>query len=144
MTHDDIHDLLDDIATDATETTPKVRRAKKSSDTTENTLQDCETPNTPKKRARTPPKDSSKTLTAKEAVLEFVQRDDGVLILREVGNDTALVSIEFADQIKEMIGHENIQAIGQHMIHAAIANFMHRQMSQWHAHVYDEPPKHFS
>lgn len=80
----------------------------------------------------------------REAVLEFVQQEDGQLVLREVGEDEPLVSINFANKIKEMVGNEHLQAMGQHMLQAAIASFMHRQMSQYHAHVFDETPTHFS
>ena len=43
-----------------------------------------------------------------------------------------------------MLGQENLQMIGQHMIQAAIATFMQKQMNQYHAHVFDEKPKRFS
>lgn len=81
---------------------------------------------------------------AKEAILEFVEVESGSLVLREVGTDEALVSIAFADKVKDMVGAEHIQSIGQHMISAAIATVMERQMRQYHAHVYDEAPKRFS
>lgn len=91
-------------------------------------------------------KDSPYTsqIKPKETLLEFLQREDGVLVLREAGEDEPLVSIDFADKIKDLIGHDNIQTVGHHMIQAAIASFMQRQINQWHAQVYDEPPKHFS
>lgn len=81
---------------------------------------------------------------AKEAILEFVEVESGSLVLREVGTDEALVSIAFADKVKDMVGAEHIQSIGQHMISAAIATVMEHQMRQYHAHVYDEAPKRFS
>lgn len=81
----------------------------------------------------------------KEAVLEFVEREDGVLTLQEVGQeDEPMVTITFSEQVKAMIGRDDIQMVGQSMIHAAIATVMQRQMSSWHAHVYDEMPKHYS
>lgn len=83
-------------------------------------------------------------LIAKEAMLEFAEREDGVLALREMGGGETWVSIEFADKLKDMLGKETIQLIGQHMIQAGIASFMERQMRHYHAHVYDETPKHFS
>lgn len=83
-------------------------------------------------------------MIAKEALLEFVETEEGALVLREVGKSEAWVSIQFADKIKEMIGEDNVQMVGQHMIQAGIASFMQQQMRQWHAHVYDEVPKHFS
>ena len=73
-----------------------------------------------------------------------MQRDDGMLVLQEVGDKEPLVTICFADKIKEMLGQENLQMIGQHMIQAAIATFMQKQMNQYHAHVFDEKPKRFS
>lgn len=88
--------------------------------------------------------DKRRKLITKEAFLEFVERDDGTLVLKEMGNDEALVSINFADSVKELIGQENLRHIGEHMIQAGIASFMHRQAGQYHAHVYDEKPQHFS
>lgn len=79
-----------------------------------------------------------------EAVmLEFVEQDDGKLVLRSSDEAQPWVSIEFSDKVKEMLGNDT-QFIGQHMIHAAIQSFMHKQISQWHAHVYDEEPEHYS
>ncbi|MCL1622742.1 hypothetical protein M2R47_00530 [Moraxella sp. Tifton1] len=87
----------------------------------------------------------SSNMMVKEAVLEFVEREDGVLSLQEVGSeDDPMVTIVFSEQVKEMVGKNNIQMIGQSMIHAAIAAVMQRQLNAWHAHVYDEVPKHYS
>lgn len=84
-------------------------------------------------------------LLVKEAILEFVERQDGVLVLQEVGReDEPMVTISFSEQVKDMIGKDNIQNVGQNMIHAAIAAVMQRQISAWHAHVYDEMPKRYS
>lgn len=84
-------------------------------------------------------------LLVKEAILEFVERQDGVLVLQEVGQeDEPMVTISFSEQVKDMIGKDNIQNVGQNMIHAAIAAVMQRQISSWHAHVYDEMPKRYS
>lgn len=83
-------------------------------------------------------------MTAKEAFLEFVEVESGLLVLREVGTSEALVSIAFAEKVRDMVGAEHLQTIGQHMISAAIATVMERQMKQYHAHVYDEEPKRFS
>lgn len=81
----------------------------------------------------------------KEAILEFVEREDGVLTLQEVGNeDEPMVTIHFSQQVKAMIGKDEIQNVGQNMIHAAIATVMQRQMDSWHAHIYDEQPTHYS
>ncbi|STY87019.1 Uncharacterised protein [Moraxella ovis] len=81
----------------------------------------------------------------KEAILEFVEREDGVLTLQEVGNeDEPMVTIHFSEQVKAMIGKDEIQNVGQNMIHAAIATVMQRQMNSWHAHIYDEQPTHYS
>lgn len=80
---------------------------------------------------------------AKETMLELVE-NDGKLVLRPVNSDEEpLLSIEFSDQVKEMLGGDT-HYIGQHMIHAAIQGFMHKQVSRWHAHVYDEEPAHYS
>ncbi len=83
-------------------------------------------------------------MTAKEAFLEFVEVESGLLVLREVGTSEALVSIAFADKVRDMVGAEQLHSIGQNMISAAIATVMERQMKQYHAHVYDEEPKRFS
>lgn len=81
---------------------------------------------------------------AKEAILEFIETENGSLVLQEVGTDEILVSIAFSDKVKQMVGAEHIHSIGQSMISAAIATVMERQMRQYHAHVYDETPKRFS
>lgn len=84
-------------------------------------------------------------MMVKEAILEFVEREDGVLSLQEVGGiDEPMVTIAFSEQVREMIGSDQIQMVGQSMIHAAIAAVMQRQVSAWHAHVYDEKPKRYS
>jgi len=81
---------------------------------------------------------------AKETTLELVEADDGKLLLRDAEQDEApLMTIDFSDKLKELLGSDT-QAIGQHMIHAAIQVIMQKQMSQWHAHVYDKEPKHYS
>lgn len=81
---------------------------------------------------------------AKETTLELVQAEDGRLLLRDADkeNDT-LMTIEFSDKLKELLGSDT-QAIGQHMIHAAVQVIMQKQMSKWHAHVYDKEPTHYS
>ena len=53
-----------------------------------------------------------------------------------------LVSIEFFWQSERTVG-DDTQLIGQSMIHAAIQT-MQKQLSQWHANVYDEEPVHCS
>ena len=53
------------------------------------------------------------------------------------------MTIDFSDKLKDLLGSDT-QAIGQHMIHAAIQVIMQKQMSQWHAHVYDKEPTHYS
>ncbi|MBE9578163.1 hypothetical protein A9Z60_01980 [Moraxella nonliquefaciens] len=77
-------------------------------------------------------------------MLEFIETENGSLVLQEVGTDEILVSIAFSDKVKQMVGAEHIHSIGQSMISAAIATVMERQMRQYHAHVYDETPKRFS
>lgn len=81
----------------------------------------------------------------KEMLLEFVQQEDGKMVLRPANNDEVqpLLSIEFSDEIKEMLGRD-IHFIGQSMVQAALHSFMHKQMAHWHAHVYDEEPVHYS
>lgn len=80
---------------------------------------------------------------AKETMLELVE-NEGKLVLRPMNSEEEpLVSIEFSDQVKEMLGGDT-HFIGQHMIHAAIQGFMHKQVSRWHANVYDEEPAHYS
>lgn len=81
---------------------------------------------------------------AKETMLELVEADDGRLLLRDMnGEQDALVTIGFSDKIKEILGSDT-QLIGHHMIHAAIQAIMQKQISRWHAHVYDEEPTHYS
>lgn len=81
---------------------------------------------------------------AEAVMLEFVEQEDGKLVLRSSDEkDEPWVSIEFSDRVKDMLGSDT-QFIGQHMIHAAIQSLMHKQMSQWHARVYDEEPVHYS
>lgn len=81
---------------------------------------------------------------AKETTLELVEADNGTLLLRDTEkNDEPLMTIDFSDKLKDLLGQET-QSIGQHMIHAAIQVIMQKQMSQWHAHVYDKEPTHYS
>lgn len=80
---------------------------------------------------------------AQETMLEFIEDGDGVMILREVGDREALVSIAFSDKVKQMLGGD-ARIVGQAMIHAAIASVVQRQANFWHAHVYDEEPVHYS
>lgn len=90
------------------------------------------------------PKSKKPKFMTKEAHLEFVETQSGGFVLREVGRDDAWVSIDFADDIKKMLGQETLHMMGQHMIQAGIASFMQKQMSQYHAHVFDETPTHLS
>lgn len=86
----------------------------------------------------------SATGVPQETMLELVELEDGKLVLRSVNSDEApLLSIEFSEQVKEMIGSD-AQYIGQHMVQAAIQSFMHKQVAQWHAQVYDQEPLHYS
>lgn len=84
------------------------------------------------------------TQQVSETMLEFIETENGSLVLQEVGTDEILVSIAFSDKVKQMVGAEHIHSIGRSMISAAIATVMERQMRQYHAHVYDETPKRFS
>lgn len=131
-----------DTPQEMTETEKPKRTRKKS---TVSTTEDLE----PSKQARQQASSSgksrkSRSFAPREALLEFVELESGTLVLREMGTDEALVTIDFADKVKELIGAEHIQGIGQHMISAAIASVMERQMRQYHAYVYDEKPKRFS
>lgn len=81
---------------------------------------------------------------AKEALLEFVSKDNGAFVLKEADSDEVWVRIDFSEALQEMVGKETLQMVGHHMIQAGIASFMEKQMRQYHAHVYDEAPKHFS
>lgn len=77
-------------------------------------------------------------------MLEFVEVEDGKLVLRNSNEqEEPLISIEFSDKVKQMLGGET-HIIGHSMIHAAIQTFMHKQMANYHAHVYDEEPANYS
>lgn len=81
---------------------------------------------------------------AKETTLELVEGENGTLLLRDADkDDEPLMTIDFSDKLKDLLGSDT-QAIGQHMIHAAIQVIMKKQMSQWHAHVYDKEPVNYS
>lgn len=80
----------------------------------------------------------------RETTLELVEADDGRLLLRDAEqNEAPFMTIDFSEKLKDILGSDT-QAIGQHMIHAAIQVIMQKQMSQWHAHVYDKEPAHYS
>ncbi|PNK61823.1 hypothetical protein A6J60_004330 [Psychrobacter sp. FDAARGOS_221] len=79
-----------------------------------------------------------------ETVLELVENDQGQIVLRDsADSDEPLVTIDFSSKLKDILGSD-AQFIGHKMIHAAIQEVMQRQVSQWHANVYDEEPEHFS
>ncbi|MUG31233.1 MULTISPECIES: hypothetical protein [Psychrobacter] len=81
---------------------------------------------------------------AQETILELVENEKGQIVLRDSANaEDPLVTIAFSDKVKEMLEGE-AQFIGHKMIHAAIQAVMQKQVSQWHANVYDEEPKHYS
>lgn len=139
----------------ADKTAPKRRgRPKKSAQSDQESSQGVEDTDTSTKPKSPRKKPFAKSFTrerqdgkmmVKEAILEFVEREDGVLSLQEVGGaDEPMVTIAFSEQVREMIGLDQIQMVGQSMIHAAIAAVMQRQVSAWHAHVYDEKPKRYS
>lgn len=87
---------------------------------------------------------NSKKPMIQEMLLEFIQTEEGRLLLRESQNkDEVLVSIDFSDKVKDMLG-DDVRYIGEHMIHAAMAAVMHKQMERFQAHVYDEEPKRYS
>ena len=63
---------------------------------------------------------------AKETTLELVEGENGVLLLRDTEkDDEPLMTIDFSDKLKELLGSDT-QAIGQHMIHAAIQVIMQK------------------
>ena len=79
-----------------------------------------------------------------EMLLEFVQEEDGALVLREVNNkEQVLVTIQFSEQVQQMLG-DDTPLVGERMIRAAMAAVMRQQVDKWHAHFYDEEPKFYS
>lgn len=84
-------------------------------------------------------------LTPKETLLEFIQLENGKMVLRPAHNpeEQPLLSIEFSDEIKDILGSD-IHLVGHNMVQVAIQTFMHKQMANYHAHVYDEEPVRFS
>ncbi|WP_019671861.1 hypothetical protein [Psychrobacter lutiphocae] len=79
-----------------------------------------------------------------ETVLELVENDQGQIVLRDAADtDEPLVTIDFSSKVKDILGSD-AQFIGHKMIHAAIQEVMQRQVSLWHANVFDEEPEHFS
>lgn len=81
---------------------------------------------------------------AQETMLELIELEDGSLVLRDInGKEEPMVTIDFSDKVKDMLGQE-VRMVGQHMIHAAIQSIMYKQLRQWHANVYDEEPLHYS
>ena len=83
-------------------------------------------------------------LKSGETVLELVQLSDGELVLRPSGSDNEpLVTIKFSDQVQTMLG-DNAQALGQHMVQAAIQLVMEQQAARWHAEVFDVEPANYS
>ena len=90
------------------------------------------------------PVDMKKSKNPREVMLEFIQDADGKLVLREVGNhEQVLVTIDFGDKIKDILG-DDVRGIGEQMVQVAFAAFMRQQMSRWHANVYDQKPERFS
>lgn len=81
---------------------------------------------------------------AKETMLELVQIKEGRLVLRHMDSEEEpLLTIDFSDKLQDILGSD-AQQIGQHMIQAAIQTIMQKQMSQWHANVYDQEPSNYS
>ena len=80
----------------------------------------------------------------KETVLELIENDKGQIVLRDASNgDEPLVTIDFSEKVQDMLGGD-VQGVGHKMVHAAIQAVMKKQVSQWHANVYDEEPEHYS
>lgn len=79
-----------------------------------------------------------------ERLLEFVQEENGRMVLRESKNKKQiLVAIDFSDAVKDLLG-EDTHHIGEYMIQAAIKAVAHRQNDKWHALVFDEEPRFYS
>lgn len=79
-----------------------------------------------------------------ETLLELVQLPDGAVVLRPADSEEEpLVSIRFGDQVHKMFG-EQLPAIAQVMVQAAVAQIAEQQMARWHAQVMDERPAHLS
>lgn len=97
----------------------------------------------PKRKRRSRKKKPSEGF-AQETMLELAEVREGMLILREMGaDDEPLVRIEFSEKVRNMLG-DDVRVIGQAMIHAAIASVVQHQAGNYHAHVFDEEPVHYS
>ena len=108
--------------------------------TTNETSDETASDTTPKKRRR---KKAKKPEFAQETMLEFVEDENGTLVLREVNETESLVRIDFSDKVKNLLG-DDYRLVGQAMLHAAIASVVQRQSGFYHAHIYDEEPQHYS
>lgn len=108
--------------------------------TTNETSDQPSSDTTPKKRRR---KKAKKPEFAQETMLEFVEDENGTLVLREVNETESLVRIDFSDKVKNLLG-DDYRLVGQAMIHAAIAKVVQSQSGFYHAHIYDEEPQHYS
>lgn len=81
---------------------------------------------------------------AQETVLELIENEEGKIVLRDAGDaENPLLTIAFSEKVQDMLGGD-MQYIGHQMVHAAIQAVMQKQVSQWHANVYDEEPEHYS
>lgn len=107
---------------------------------TTNETSDQPSSDKPKKRRD---KKAKKPEFAQETMLEFVEDENGTLVLREVNETESLVRIDFSDKVKNLLG-DDYRLVGQAMIHAAIAKVVQSQSGFYHAHIYDEEPQHYS
>lgn len=81
---------------------------------------------------------------AQETVLELIENEKGQIVLRDAGDsENPLVTIAFSEKVQDMLGSD-VQLVGHQMVQAAIEAVMQKQVSQWHANVYDEEPEHYS
>ena len=101
-------------------------------------------PITKRSRSKKPLSKSQVKSMPRQTLLEFVQREDGTMALQERNSDRVLVTINFGEIVKDVMGADSIPVIGHHMIQAAISHMMQEQLSRYHAQVYDEPVARFS
>lgn len=137
---------------DTNKTTTRTSEVKQVGKQKATTKKSSNTSGTAVTKKTTPKRTGSKKLLSKsqvnsvprQTILEFIQREDGTMALQERNSDEVLVTINFGEIIKDMMGADNIPIIGHHMIQAAISHMMQEQMSRYHAQVYDEPMARFS
>lgn len=81
---------------------------------------------------------SKDDVEVKETTLEFVQLQEGKMVLRGTQNpNEVFLVIEFSETVREVLGVD-AEYVGHHMIQAAIHAFMQKQANRYHAFVYDK------